>query len=128
MKSDRGTTTRAVSPLGSAAVVKSNGADPSPGVMRNSAAAVPPAGTLITAENVMSSVPMYPYGAENPHGSEAEPLSGAGLVPKVVGDGRVVAAAAGVTRAAMHAAAASAATAGLRQQANIRAVLMGAPS
>lgn len=72
-----------------AGTVKSNGAEPSLGTMRNSAERPAFADPETTALKVMPSgarsVPMYPYGPENPQGSFGFPLSGAGEVPKFVG-------------------------------------------
>jgi hypothetical protein len=76
-------------PLAPADLKSSDGA-PLLGTMRNSAKAVTPEGTETTALKVMSSTPMYPYGADNPHPSLGFPLSGAGDVPKFVGVGSVV--------------------------------------
>src|ERR1700733_9136765 len=76
----------------------------------------------------MSSFKKKPYALVTPPGSEAEPLSGAGLVPKVTGVGRAAAAAGVAARVGAHATAASDAAVSGRMRARIRTVLMGGPA
>jgi len=58
VKSDSGTSTDAVEPLGREAVTKSREAEPSLGTMRNSACGFMPDGAVSTALKVMLPAPM----------------------------------------------------------------------